>query len=98
MTLIEYFLVGLIAFMTGSVCYEAYSNKQLRNTVITLETQIAELKKESELKELRATIAQTQAQEQMKQVQQETKEIIAEKIPKGCDEVIKWAISKARGL
>ena len=95
MNKIQLYIIGVLIFI---VVFELSVIDLYRKEVINLKAQFQFLYAESQKEEQKVKIAQTEAIQEIKQIQTNVKNVMATTIDKGCDSAIKWGISQAKGF
>lgn len=73
-------------------------NDTLQSRINDYKAEIANLDQLSQEQAERYEEAQRSANKQMRQIQEQARLILATKVPKGCEEAIKWGLNEARRL
>lgn len=88
-------IVGIFGILSLFSFYEYESNKILRANNEEYKTEINKLELQAEQQAKNYDAARQDANKQMRHIQDSAKIILATKIPKGCDEAIKWGLNEA---
>lgn len=91
------FLIVLIVSLTVNLVQLEYGER-LKANVATYQTEINELKIDSERQADDAQAAYESAQRQMRQIQDKTQKVLRTKVPKTCDGAIKWLVQQAHSI
>lgn len=105
MTDIEKFLVGVSIALTimfgltyAWLCHEESELNGARNQIALYQNQVSELHAQSVAQEKRMVDAKSQADAQLKDLQNKTVTIMQAKVPHDCLKAIAWGINEAKLL